>query len=89
MTVLLQLLAALLEYIDLLNGILQSPDFLTVKALISSQNASIIPGSYTYLLCLKLCQHNRRIPTCGTGDISFTQFFKIYGEILYDQILNK
>jgi len=64
-TVLLELLTALLEYIDLLNGILQSPDFLTVKALISPQNASIIPDSYTCLLCSKLCQHNRRIPNWG------------------------
>ena len=47
MTVLLELLTALLEYLDLVNGILQSANFLTVKALISLQNASIIHDSYT------------------------------------------
>jgi len=46
-TVLFELLTVLLEYLDLFNGNLQSADFLTVKALISPQNASIIPDSYT------------------------------------------
>jgi len=50
----LELLTSLLEYLDL-NGNVQSADFLAVKALLSPQNASIIPDSYTYLLCLKLC----------------------------------
>ena len=63
-TVLLELLTALL---DLFNEILQSADFLTIKALISPQNASIIPDSYTYLLCSKLCRHNHRIPTYKKG----------------------
>ena len=61
-TVLLELLTALLEYLDLFNEILQSADFLTIKALISPQYASIIPDTYTYQLCSKLCRHNRRIP---------------------------
>ena len=70
MTVLLELLTVLLEYLDLFNGILQFADFLTVKALVSPQNASIIPDSYTYLLCLKLCRHNRRIPSTCTPNLS-------------------
>jgi len=65
MTVLLELMTVLLEYLDLLTEFLHSANFLTVKALVSpqNQNASIIPNSYTYLLCSKLCQHNRRILT--------------------------
>ena len=59
MTVLLEFLTALLEYLDLFNGIVQSADFPTVKALYSPQ---IIPDSHTYLLFPKLCRHNRRIP---------------------------
>ena len=34
----------------------------TVKALYPPQNASIISDSHTYLLCPKLCWHNRSIP---------------------------
>ena len=52
MTVLLELLTALLEYLD----IMQSTDFFAAKALISPYNTSIIPDSYTYLLFLKLCR---------------------------------
>ena len=36
---------------------------LFIKASISPQNISIIPDSYTYLLCLKLCCHNYLIST--------------------------
>ena len=43
-------LTVLLEYFYLSNGIVQSADFLAVKALLSPQNASIIPDYYTYLL---------------------------------------
>jgi len=53
-TVILELLTALLEYLNLLNGIVQSADFFAAKAVLSTQNASIIPDSYTYLLYLKL-----------------------------------
>ena len=48
MTVIIELMTALLKYLDL--GIVQSADFLAVKALLLPQNASIIPDSYTYLL---------------------------------------
>jgi len=50
-TVLLELLTALLEYLDFFNGILHFAGFLTdkFKALISSQNACIIPYSYTII----------------------------------------
>jgi len=56
MTVLLELLTALLEYLDLLYGIYRFFLAANYKALLSSQNASIIPDSYTYLyiLCSKL-----------------------------------
>ena len=48
MTVLLELLTALSQSFY---GIMLSTGFLAVKALLSPQNASIIPGSYTHLLC--------------------------------------
>ena len=57
MTVLLEFLTALLEYLDLFNLIVQSTDSPTVKALYLPQNASIIPDSHRYLLCTKLCRH--------------------------------
>ena len=60
MTVILELLTALLEYLNLFDGFGQSA---AVKASLLPQNASIIPDSYTYLLCLKLYWHNRLIPT--------------------------
>ena len=47
MTYILELLTALLEYLDLLNGIVQSAYFLAVKASLSPQNASMIL-TYTY-----------------------------------------
>ena len=56
--VILELLTALLEYLDF-NGIVQSA---AVKASLLLQNASIIPDSYTCLLCSKLCWHDRLIP---------------------------
>ena len=67
MTVLLELLSALLEYLNVFYGIMQSADCLAVKALLSPQNSSIIPESYTYLLCSKLCWHNRHMPTVDSG----------------------
>ena len=45
-----RLLTALLEYLNLVNGIVQSADFLAVKASLSPQNASIFPDSYKFLL---------------------------------------
>ena len=54
-------MTALLENLNLFYGIVQSADFLTVKAL-SPQNASIIPESYTYLQCSKLYWQNCLIP---------------------------
>ena len=67
----LELLTALLEYLDLLHGIVQSAYFLAVKASLLSQNASIILDSYTYLLCSKLCWHNCLIPTYHKVFLSF------------------
>ena len=58
----LELLTALLEYLDCFYEIGQSTDFLAVKAL-SPYNASIIPDAYYYLLCSKLCWHNHCMPT--------------------------
>jgi len=54
-----KLLTALLEYLDLFYGIMLSTNFLAAKILVSPQNASIIPVSYTYLLCW----YNCRMPT--------------------------
>ena len=61
-TAVIELLTALLEYLYLFNAIVQFADFLAVKALLLPQNASIIPDPYTYLLCSKLCWHNRWFP---------------------------
>jgi len=58
-TVITELLTALLEYLDLFDRFVQSA---AVKASLLPQNASIIPDSHTYLLCLKLCWHNCLIP---------------------------
>ena len=58
MTVLLELLTALLEYLNFY-GIVQSTDSLAVKALLSPQNASIIP---------ELRLHNHHMPTHISGD---------------------
>ena len=55
-----ELLTALLEYFDRFDGFVQSA---AVKASLLPQNASIIPDSYTFLLCSKLCWHNRLIPS--------------------------
>ena len=46
MTIIIELLTALLEYLDLFEGFVQSA---AVKALLLPQNASIIPDSNTYL----------------------------------------
>ena len=45
----IKLLTALLEYLNFLFY-----NFLVAEALLSPQNASIIPDSHTYLLCSKL-----------------------------------
>ena len=42
----LELLTALLEYLNCFYGIVQSTDFLAVKALLLPQNANIIPNAY-------------------------------------------
>ena len=67
MTAIIELLTALLEYLDIIHGIVQSAYFCTVNTSLSPQNASMIPDSYTYLLCLKLCWHNRLIPSPGSS----------------------
>ena len=62
MIVLLELLTALLEYIDL---ILQLSFFLqefTLSYKYLTYYADIMLNSFRYLLCSKLCQHNRRVP---------------------------
>ena len=66
MIVLLELLTALLEYIDL---ILQLSFFLQEFTLLYkylTYYAGIMLNAFRYLLCSKLCQHNRRIPTTYT-----------------------
>jgi len=50
-TVILELLTALLKYLDPFEGFVQCA---AVKASLLPQNASINPDSYTYLLCSKL-----------------------------------
>ena len=53
-TVLLEFLTALLEYIDFLTELCKLQIFPLLKLLIIiSSNASIIPDSHTYLLCPK------------------------------------
>ena len=54
MTVILQLLTASSENLDRFNTIVQSVDFLAVKALLLPQNASIIPDSYIYLIMFEI-----------------------------------
>ena len=54
MTGIVQLLTALLEYLERLHRIVLSPNFLAVKASLSPQNASVIPDSYTYMLEIML-----------------------------------
>ena len=52
-------MTALLEYFNIFNGIVQSAD-------LANYHLKSQPDSYTYLLCLKLCWHNRCIPKCQT-----------------------
>ena len=63
MIVLLELLTALLEYIDLILQLsfFQQEFILLYKYL--TYYAGIMLNAFTYLLCSKLCQHNRRVPT--------------------------
>jgi len=61
----LELLTALLEYLDCFYDIGQSTDFLAVKAL-PPYNASIIPN-----ICSKLCWYNHCMPTSVWAWIQF------------------
>jgi len=78
MIVLLELLTVLLEYLDHLTELCYVQIFLLPKLYFTS-NASTIPDSYIYLLCLKLYRHNRRMPTqdCSVWakNIFFLQYF--------------
>ena len=62
MIVLLELLTALLEYIDLILQLsfFQQEFILLYKYL--TYYAGIMLNAFRYLLCSKLCQHNRRVP---------------------------
>ena len=63
MIVLLELLTVLLEYIDLILQLsfFQQEFILWYKYL--TYYAGIMLNAFRYLLCSKLCQHNRRVPS--------------------------
>ena len=65
MIVLLELLIALLEYIDLILQLsfFQQEFIPSYKYL--TYYAGIMLNAFRYLLCSKLCQHNRRVPNYG------------------------
>ena len=62
MIVLLELLTALLEYINLILQLsfFQQEFILSYKYL--TYYAGIMLNAFRYLLCSKLCQHNRQVP---------------------------
>ena len=63
MIVLLELLTVLLEYIDLILQLsfFQQEFILWYEYL--TYYAGIMLNAFRYLLCSKLCQHNRRVPS--------------------------
>ena len=65
MIVLLELLIALLEYIDLILQLsfFQQEFILHVSYKYLTYYAGIMLNAFRYLLCSKLCQHNRRVPS--------------------------
>ena len=72
MIVLLELLTALLEYIDLILQLsfFQQEFILSYKYL--TYYAGIMLNAFRYLLCSKLCQHNRRVPNVGKSGLFIT-----------------
>ena len=63
MIVLLELLTALLEYIDLILQLSFFQQEFTLSYKYLTYYAGIMLNAFRYLLCSKLCQHNRRVPT--------------------------
>ena len=63
MIVLLELLTALLEYIDLILHLSFIQQEFTLSYKYLAYYAGIMLNAFRYLLCSKLCQHNRRVPT--------------------------
>ena len=62
MSVLLELLTALLEYIDLILQLSFFQQEFTLSYEYLTYYADML-NAFRYLLCSKLCQHNRRVPT--------------------------
>ena len=62
MIVLLELLTALLEYIDLILQLSFFQQEFTLSYKHLTYYAGIMLNAFRYLLCSKLCQHNRRVP---------------------------
>ena len=62
MIVLLELLTALLEYIDLILQLSFIQQEFTLSYKYLTYYAGIMLNAFRYLLCSKLCQHNRRVP---------------------------
>ena len=81
MIVLLELLTALLEYIDL---ILQLSFFQQELYKYLTYYAGIMLNAFRYLLCSKLCQHNRRVPTLMYTTMIYLDLWK--GADYYDKI---
>ena len=63
MIVLLELLTALLEYIDLILQLSFFQQEFTLLYKYLTYYAGIMLNAFRYLLCSKLCQHNRRVPS--------------------------
>ena len=64
MIVLLELLTALLEYIDLILQLSFSQQEFILSYKYLTCYAGIMLNAFRYLLYSKLCQHNWRVPTC-------------------------
>ena len=78
MIVLLELLTALLEYIDLIlqMSFFQQEFILSHKYL--TYYAGIMLNAFRYLLCSKLCQHNRRVPIEQETLLTLLQSIAVY-----------
>ena len=63
MIVLLELLTALLEYIDLILQLSFFQQEFTLSYKYLTYYDGIMLNAFRYLLCSKLCQHNRRVPS--------------------------
>ena len=71
MIVLLELLTALLQYIDLILQLLIFQQEFILSYNYLTCYAGIMLNAFRYLLCSKLCQHNRRVPSFWGGYHSF------------------